>query len=360
MKIKASNISSWLLTVSPLFITFLATKWGARNPMSVEKLYAQGIYPVLAKYISTISNIFSFSISDVFYLSAILGFLLLICLLLFRKIKLLKAIKILFLVISIAYTTFYFFWGFNYFRADLYQRLQLKKSEANTEDFISICTKLINTTNTQNTSFKEFDKTTIDHEIETSYQQLSEILRLNFPAGKRTDKSITFSTFFAQSGISGYFGPFFNEVHVNKQILPIEYPFVLAHEKAHQLGVTSESEANFYAWLICSSSKNKQLRYSANLTILRHFLYQAYELPNYKELLTQLDEDVINDLREIQKHWQEMRNEKLNKAASRVNDAYLKTNNVKEGIKDYRGVVKHVMNFSLDSAFQEKHALANR
>ena len=53
----------------------------------------------------------------------------------------------------------------------------------------------------------------------------------------------------------------------------------------------------------------------------------------------------------------ELRNEKMDKAASRINDAYLKTNKVEEGIKDYRGVVRHVMNFSLDSTFQKRHNL---
>jgi hypothetical protein len=52
-----------------------------------------------------------------------------------------------------------------------------------------------------------------------------------------------------------------------------------------------------------------------------------------------------------------LRNEKVDRVASKVNDTYLKSNKVDKGIKDYTGVVKHVMNFSLDSAFQKQHNL---
>jgi 1,2-phenylacetyl-CoA epoxidase catalytic subunit len=177
--------------------------------------------------------------------------------------------------------------------------------------------------------------------------------------GKRKDKKITFSNFYSKTGISGYFGPFFNEVHVNKKVTSIEYPYVLAHEKAHQLGVTSEAEANFYAWLACSNSNSQQLKYSANLIILRHFLIQAYSLEEYPEMLASVAKPVKDDINYIRQHWLNLRNEKLDKAASKVNDTYLKTNKIKGGIKDYHGVVKHVMNFSLDSTFQQQHGLAN-
>ena len=144
---------------------------------------------------------------------------------------------------------------------------------------------------------------------------------------------------------------------MNKKALALEYPYILAHEKAHQLGITSEAEANFYAWLVCTQSKSEHLRYSGNIMVLYHFLLQAYDLEEYETLVARIDEQVKNDIRDIQNHWRELRNERMDRAATRVNNAYLKKNKIKEGIKDYRGVVKHVMNFSLDSAFREKHNL---
>jgi hypothetical protein len=56
----------------------------------------------------------------------------------------------------------------------------------------------------------------------------------------------------------------------------------------------------------------------------------------------------------VQKHWESMRNETIDKAAGKVNDAYLKSNKVKNGIEDYFGVVQFVMDFETDSSAQKK------
>jgi hypothetical protein len=55
-----------------------------------------------------------------------------------------------------------------------------------------------------------------------------------------------------------------------------------------------------------------------------------------------------------------IRNEKIDEAASKVNDFYLKTNKIKEGVKEYSGVVKFVMDYSLDSDFQKKWDLTRQ
>lgn len=132
---------------------------------------------------------------------------------------------------------------------------------------------------------------------------------------------------------------------------------MLAHEKAHQFGITGESEANFYAWVVCRNSNSKQLQYSANLIALRYFMNQAYRLEGYREVVTKIDEQVINDIRNIQKHWLNLRNEKVEAVAERVNDAYLKTNQVEDGIRDYTGIVRHIMDFSLDMKYRELSGL---
>jgi len=49
-----------------------------------------------------------------------------------------------------------------------------------------------------------------------------------------------------------------------------------------------------------------------------------------------------------------LRNEKVDEAATKVNDFYLKTNKIKDGVKEYSGVVKFVIDYSYDSRFQKK------
>jgi len=190
--------------------------------------------------------------------------------------------------------------------------------------------------------------------VESSYQKHATFLKLKYPQGTRVPKSISLSSFFAKAGIAGYYGPFFSEVHLNDSLLMIEYPQVLAHESAHQFGITSEAEANFYGWLVCTESDSKPLQYSANISMLNYFLSQGRHLHNLKVLVNQINKPVIDDIRKVQKHWESMRNERIDKAAGKVNDVYLKTNKVKKGIEDYFGVVQFVMDFETDSLAQKR------
>ncbi len=350
----------WIILPVAAVITFGLTQLAYRFPPVTEKWYSQKIYPLVAKIISPVSSRIPVSLDDLFYILLIFAFLALIILLIFRKISLKLTGKIILNVLAATYILFYVLWGFNYFRNDLYQRLNLSRHEPDTKKFVTQLNKLVDETNKSWISFEKWDKKEVDLAVEKSYQKLAPVLKISYPAGKRRAKPITVSWFFAQAGISGYYGPFFNEVHVNSYILPVEYPFILAHEKAHQFGITNEAEANFYAWLVCTKSKSKQLQYSANLHVLQYFLYQGYQLEEYPEIIAKLDKKVKQDLQIIREHWMNMRNEKIDEAASKVNDFYLKTNKIKEGVKEYSGVVKFVMDYSNDAAFQKKYNLKAR
>lgn len=354
-KVRNRKFPKWVILPVLALVTLGLTEIGSQYPDVVEIVYAQKIYPYIATILSFFSNIFYFSIDDIFYLLSILTILFVILLLIFRRISIKFSGKLVLNILAGGYILFYFLWGFNYFREELYQRLDIQNRQANREEFIQIFETVIEHTNNSYCSFDDFNKNDIDSFIEGSYKNLAPALRIKYPMGGRKDKAITFSHFFAKTGITGYYGPFFNEVHVNRKVTSIEYPVVLAHEKAHQFGITSEAEANFYAWLVCANSNSPQLKYSGNLFVLRYFLFQGYQLEQYPELVSKIDQRVKNDIEAIRKHWMKLRNDRMDKAASKVNDAYLKTNKVEKGINDYRGVVKHVMNFSLDSTFQKRH-----
>jgi hypothetical protein len=354
MKKKSFKIFRWLFLPFLAIMVFGFTHVLVRFPQIAENYYSQKIYPVLAQVISFFSTWFPFSLDDLFYFLLLSTGIVILVLLVLRKISLKRSGLIVLNVLSAVYVLFYFLWGFNYFRADLNSRLEMTQQKANSEEFLAVFMHLVNATNNSYTSYDDFDRDEIGRLIENSYRKLAPALKLKYPSGSRRAKYISLSDFFAQAGISGYFGPFFNEVHINRNLLPVEYAFVLAHEKAHQFGITGEAEANFYAWLVCAKSESKQLQYSANLVALRYFMHHAWHLPQFKEIVSRLDDRVKADLQIIRNHWMNLRNEKIESVASRVNDAYLKTNQIEGGIGDYTGVVRHVMDFSLDSAFQKR------
>jgi len=336
------------------FVFFALTLFAGNHRELVETLYARGFYPQLAGVLSVLSSVFPFSLDDLLYSLFILAIPILIVLLIIRKLSLKGFGKIVLNVLATLYILFYTLWGFNYYRLNLNERLGIQKADPDREEFVAVLKELIEKTNKSYCSLDDLDRVRVDSLVEESYKNLAPALNLHYPSGRRNDKSITLSKFFAQSGITGYFGPFFNEVQVNKNVLPVEYPVVLAHEKAHQFGVTGESEANFYAWMVCSESESRELNYSGNLFILRYFFSQARSLETYPDLVKMISPEVQKDFDRIREHWNKLRKENYEKVASKVNDAYLKTNAVEAGIDDYYGVVKHVMDFSLDSTFNKQ------
>jgi hypothetical protein len=325
-----------------------------RFPMFVEKHYSQKLYPVVATVFSFISKWFPFSLSDTFYLLLITIVFLVAFLLVIKKISILTSFMVVLNVSAFIYITFYLMWGFNYFRADINSRLDISVRQTVTDEFSTVFRQIVEATNHSYISYDNFSKTETDSHVESTFRRLAPALKINYPMGSRRAKSITFSNFFAQAGISGYYGPFFNEIHINRHLLPEEYGFVLAHEKAHQFGITGEAEANFIAWLVCTHSESDQIRYGANLVALRYFINHGARYEEFRDIIEKLDERVIEDLKKIQRHWMALRNEKVERVASKVNDAYLKTNQVEKGIHDYTGIVRHIMDYSFNPAFRER------
>lgn len=334
--------------------TYGLTELFARNPKFTETVYSQTIFPAIAFLLSFLSKWVSFSVDDALYAILAIFLMTIFLLVIFKKLKFGRFLLLLIQTLAICYVAFYWFWGFNYYRSGINERLSIEKSKPDTVQFVRVLERLIANTNRSYCTFESTGYSVIDSLVEASYKTNSSFLKIKYPQGKRRPKPITLSNFFAKASIAGYYGPFFSEVHLNDSLLMIEYPQVLAHEFAHQFGITSEAEANFYSWLVCSRSDSKQLQYSANISMLNYFLSQAKHLHNFPDLVRQINKPVIDDIRKVQMHWESMRNEQIDKAAGKVNDVYLKTNKVEKGIEDYFGVVQLVMDFETDSVAKKR------
>ena len=59
------------------------------------------------------------------------------------------------------------------------------------------------------------------------------------------------SPFFRWATVDGMVNPWGLEVIVNPEVLPVEQPFVIAHEWGHLAGWARESEASYVGWLTC-------------------------------------------------------------------------------------------------------------
>jgi len=341
IKLLKSTTGCSLLMAAVIFIISRLT------PASfIELYYSSGFYSIVSTPLLLISNALPFSLDDLLYGFLIVYLLTLILMTLLRKLAFVSFIKRIVLLTAVVYSLFVLFWGFNYHRSSLNDRLGLPSAKANADELMQVFKKLIADLNTTYTPIYTLDKESVLHSVQSAYRSHASFLQIDTTLLKCTPKPITLSRFFASATISGYYGPFFSEVHINHYLLTIDYPAVLAHEMAHRLGIASEAEANFYAWLVCSTSDDKRLAYSANLHLLHYFVYECYKLPGFKEAVKDLRYEVKHDFYKSNYHWLKLMNRNVEFVATKVNDAYLKSNSLEEGIEDYDGVVKYVMDYT--------------
>ena len=146
--------------------TYCLTELFARNPQVTETVYSQTLYPVFAFILSFLSKWFTFSVDDAFYALFVVFFTVLLILALFRKIKVGRSILMVVQTLAICYALFYWFWGFNYYRTGINNRLQIIRSKQDTIQFVKVFSNLIQQTNASYCSFEDVKYSTIDSLIE--------------------------------------------------------------------------------------------------------------------------------------------------------------------------------------------------
>ncbi len=359
IKVTKNNVRKIILIIWPFVLAlfvFISVRFAVHNSRFIESYYSTGIYPFIAKLFSGLSKLVPFSLWDIFWVLTIVLLIAGLILAIFRKVKWRwYGLRIL-QSAAILYAFFYCVWGFNYFRPGIETRVNWERQKPDEKVFRSILDSIISYTNSNYVSVSPSDYPAIDKLIEESYRKNSKELGINYPNGSRRPKTMIFSSFFAKSGVSGYFGPFFNEVHLNYFLLPMEYPFVLAHEKAHQFGITNEAEANLAAFIVCTTSDDRRLQYSGYVNLLVYFISDASQMKDVKDYIRKMNKPVLLDLRFQRRHWQGLRNITLDKVQTAANNAYLKTNNIEEGVKNYNQVVSLVISYYHNSNHdREKH-----
>ena len=308
----------------------------AHNSLLAE-WYMCSIYPVIAITFSFFSHWLPFSFFDILIIMAIVIFVGSIMMVCMRRIKFYRWIRSLLLSVLWITVWFYMSWGIAYFRLSFHDRFEIIPPEEDREFFESFVIRYIEAINQAYISTPFFDAKEIDNEIEALYAMHSEELRILYPCGWRNAKKTILEPLMTRTGISGYFGPFFNEVHVNNYSLPISYPYTLAHEKAHQLGIANEAECNLYATIICISSEDPLVRYSGYLQTVSYLLSNLRKISpgRYREIVSLLDPRIMADYKAIQDHWQKGLNQTMSAVQGKVYDTYLKTNNQRSGILSY-------------------------
>lgn len=250
------------------------------------------------------------------------------------------------------YAWFYIAWGLNYSQPNIYDRTGMKPLKVSEAKFKAFAYQYADSLNALSISEKSFFSDSIADDglknrvwdaILKEYNKIGYKEGINAPFNQHPHaKTMVFTPISSMSGVTGSMGPFFCEFTLNGDILPHDYPATYAHEFAHFLGVANEGEANFYSYIVCTASADKQVRFSGYYHIFFHVLNNVFDILGEKEgerFLKYIRPEIIQLAKSDRHYWLSKRCKALDAAQDFIFDFYLKGNHVAEGRKSYSGVI---------------------
>ena len=200
--------------------------------------------------------------------------------------------------------------------------------------------------NTNYCDVASIDTQAVQQDIRTLYATVPAGYGLDAPESYHCPKNLWFNTLYSRVGVLGYAGPFFVEMQLNEELLPSQYPFTYAHELAHLLGVSSEAEANYWAYRICTQSGRPEVRYSGYMGLLSYVIINAravMEPETYREWTLTLRDEVVRELGNRDTYWSEKYSHALGSIQDWVYDLFLKGNQITSGKKNYAEVIQMIL-----------------
>ena len=317
----------WLLLVLLLLVTLtkMIPLWGF--------IYTTRIYPIIGTLLSPISGFFPFAVGDIFIALSIAWVIFYPIYEIGLRKKLARRYfflaakrgcypkkKVVFGRVAEyllwVYAWFYIAWGLNYSQPNIYDRIGMKPVEVSEAKFKAFAYQYADSLNALSISEKSFFSDSIADDglknrvrdaILKEYNKIGYKEGINAPFNQHPHaKTMVFTPLSSMSGVTGSMGPFFCEFTLNGDILPHDYPATYAHEFAHFLGVANEGEANFYSYIVCTASADKQVRFSGYYHIFFHILNNVFDILGEKEgerFLKHIRPEIIQLAKSDRRYW---------------------------------------------------------
>ena len=325
-------------------------------------IYTTRIYPVIGTLLSPISGFFPFAVGDIFIALSITWVILYpIYEIGLRKKRVFGRVAEYLLWV---YAWFYIAWGLNYSQPNIYYRIGMKPVEVSKAKFKKFAYQYADSLNAlSNASLSNARKSIspdsiVDDALKNwvrdavlkEYNKIGYREGINKPFNQHPHaKTMVFTPLSSMAGVTGSMGPFFCEFTLNGDILAHDYPATYAHEFAHFLGVANEGEANFYSYIVCTASADKQVRFSGYYHIFFHVLNNVFDILGEKEgerFLKHIRPEIIQRARNDRHYWLSKRCKALDAAQDFIFELYLKGNHVAEGRKSYSGVIGLILTWN--------------
>lgn len=358
------KMERWLWALAIIAALLLIEGLLSRFPTFVDRVYTQKIFYVLRKVQITLSSIVPFSIAEftvIFSALSVLGWLGYVTFDAYHgpnpASETLKLAGVQLLTVGLGATLFFYsFWGLNYARPNVEDRAGWEKVHEEWYESAearrlthNVCQELIVLTNNayyelngcedaQQATDIQLTREEMDDYIEEAFQEFSQewpesqsLMASTAPRAKATVTSIP-----SYLGLSGFYFPWTGEANYNGYAPAYELPHTIAHEKAHQRGLGTESECNFLAVLICLRAKHPAIRYSGAL-FARDQMLQLLEYQDCEDAAILSQQSFLgprHDKAMSRAFWGGYQGS-LMSVGEQVNDSYLKFNGVEGGVTSY-------------------------
>ena len=378
----------WLLLVLLLLVTLakMIPLWGF--------IYTTRIYPIIGTLLSPISGFFPFAVGDIFIALSIAWVIFYPIYEIGLRKKLARRYfflaakkgcypkkKVVFGRVAEyllwVYAWFYIAWGLNYSQPNIYDRTGMKPVEVSEAKFKAFAYQYADSLNALSISSdiagsSIFSDSIVDDGLKNRVRDavLKEYNKIGYKEGINAPfnqhphaKTMVFTPLSSMSGVTGSMGPFFCEFTLNGDILPHDYPATYAHEFAHFLGVANEGEANFYSYIVCTASADKQVRFSGYYHIFFHVLNNVFDILGEKEgerFLKHIRPEIIQLAKSDRRYWLGKRCKALDAAQDFIFELYLRGNHVAEGRKSYSGVIGLILAWKEKKDSLEKTSLGRK
>jgi len=314
------------------------------RPAWVEHGYSRTLYPRLQDAITPFSNRVPFALLDPLLAAALVLFVVAIVRLVraMRRGARLRALGRFLLGLATAaagiYLVFLLLWGLNYRRQPLGAKLDFREARVTPLAILELAETSLTEVNALHDAAHAAGWPALegmpDHLASAFSRALDTVAPSRVAPG--VPKWSVLMPFFARAGVEGVTDPFFLEVIVNREVLPFERPFTVAHEWAHLAGYADEAEASFFGWLTCVQGTAAD-RYSGWLYL---YSQSVDSLPrdSRARLMSRLAPRPRRDLGAIAARLARI-SRPLSQASWRIYDEYLKGNRVAAGVRSYDAVV---------------------
>jgi len=344
----------WILAAAPWSLALLLLAAGRASPGSVEDLFARGAYPWIAGAVGEGAGLWAaftgaprrasgfLSLSEV----ALLGAAVASCWLLRRAWRWRGASGAVLVALAASgcgALLFLSLWGLNYSRLPLAHSLGLEPDGASASEL----DRLAGSLEAQLVPYLTGPGLEVEgRDGGASLQQAAAAWREAIErepvlgAGSGVLVRPMLSGAIVTAGISGIFSPFTQEAHVAAHLPAPDLLFTACHELAHAQGWAREDEANYLAWRVGSRSSSAQVRGAARLLALGHVLgaLRRANPERFKARVDGLDPVVLAAMADRARFWDQERSPTASRAASAVNDAYLRSQG-QDGVASYGRMV---------------------